>query len=1506
MRPSAMAVAFQSADLSLFYATDRSLGDLPVLVFYGASTTVNSTLNNSRIQVHVYSLAGFRSFPRVTIAPTSALYTAVTHLPTELQGDEVYRGLAIGLLSYFRSIPTAKASALKDLAACNHGRHASADIFNEIHAAQLAAQMADSCRASEIAESLKILSLPQTSSWIDLDVIVPAGIIQNLLRRDGEVATDSIDDSHDLDPLLSRSYRSMIETFGEPALLSGGKLKRGSSRSQEAARSKSFTKEQKISLRREMCEFVDTEAHYVERISDLVESIAPSFAKKIAPKDWRLLFPGCNQSMLELHRRFHKEIQLVLDSTEGDAIKDIEGIDVEALPLVNITQGRKRDFTGATLFAKALMRCFPDFKSPYQDYLRASSRFSPLIAQLSNDISTGFPDRLREVGEQCLRSALIEPVQRLPRYGLLIDNMIERLPGLHPAITPLTKARETITDICALNNIEDEEMMNIGSVIRGEISGWPSSLNPQGHLITAVDVLELEPPFSSTSQKFPRMLLIFPGRIVLLRKQGGQAISARSLTARYNHSTSARNPLGDLVTTPSGESDLRFDTALDLANVTLTHSPDGEFFHLCELPLPEAAPHELLRRWTRHIFMENSYPRRAAQLAEEVAKARIQARYPSEVVQNDRVLFREVSATESHVGLIAAFSEKQSREQTKLGKYQLWLDHDGISRAAALAGTDAVVFKGNLTTDGNCTLSSTAEDGSRDSEKCAVNELSDRLLEKIRSTTNEQHFQTQESTAKRQIAFDASILRSLPLQVHRQDSKHKSFRPKSPVKLLSNLLGSSTSQGTEPKANRSLASFDTGAPALLIPTFGQGTMSESRASNPNQPPEQTRIAMVDNNTANYKSPLELLESTLFTYVMSLRSRSGNVVGKLLQSRVSADELTVNDLYNVLLEDPERHEAAAVVSVDVLFAAFEKFLKRAWRERMGPILSPSVVKEMQSNLDAGKPAIFAQQFRLRLEEMSPQNKRAFAAILKLLADLLDASGNDGDRGVLTASFAEALILVGNPHDYVMLLDRLVDDYDSLFEDVVDPGGSSTSATSSLSRTRSFNTSSLSSNASSLRRRLGLGGTLTRENSKHEPESKVASIWRTLSKNTRTQIDYAPQPSLSTPSLIRSRSTDTDVRMLPTLRPISRDRPPTAGSANSDSSHSRPGSSHLKTGGLSSIGEQTPTRSHVLIKKKRRSSLSDLQSLKPIESPLQTMNSPRFPNPQGVSQVGYPSPTPTKQLVRPQVSHQTPQRSGIPRFSSPASKENSPSPDRLPATAAKAAPTSPGSVTIMSYTPHRREGSKSHIPAPRTGLSERAWPPNAKATPAQMTQPPPQKWRVQSPQKLRQRMHEDQKAQSEAQASLQAEMRQIGEELSALKRPGSSSQSAGGVSAKTIPEVSVLHSRLEALTTKLQTFMTDQTAQGTAFRSELDTSVAVSDRKARKLDQLYREANAENEALYDRFNDELGKVLARIRKGDGVEELRSKLGEAQGEVGRLRSENAKLKREVVGLKSLSGVD
>lgn len=69
----------------------------------------------------------------------------------------------------------------------------------------------------------------------------------------------------------------------------------------------------------------------------------------------------------------------------------------------------------------------------------------------------------------------------------------------------------------------------------------------------------------------------------------------------------------------------------------------------------------------------------------------------------------------------------------------------------------------------------------------------------------------------------------------------------------------------------------------------------------------------------------------------------------------------------------------------------------------------------------------------------------------------------------------------------------------------------------------------------------------------------------------------------------------------------------------------------------------------------------------------------------------------------------------------------------------------------------------------------------------------------------------------------------------------------------------------------------------------------------MDQLYRDMNAENEALYARFNEELEKVERSVRKGKGMETVDQRMKAAEEEAARLRKENARLKREVAGLKA-----
>lgn len=66
-----------------------------------------------------------------------------------------------------------------------------------------------------------------------------------------------------------------------------------------------------------------------------------------------------------------------------------------------------------------------------------------------------------------------------------------------------------------------------------------------------------------------------------------------------------------------------------------------------------------------------------------------------------------------------------------------------------------------------------------------------------------------------------------------------------------------------------------------------------------QNPSDTNVGLVEASGAKIKDTFGLLEDTFAAYVVALRSRSGNVVGKVLRGRAGADELVVNELYNVL-------------------------------------------------------------------------------------------------------------------------------------------------------------------------------------------------------------------------------------------------------------------------------------------------------------------------------------------------------------------------------------------------------------------------------------------------------------------------------------------------------------------------------------------------------------------------------------------------------------------------------
>ncbi|KAF2248631.1 hypothetical protein BU26DRAFT_518851 [Trematosphaeria pertusa] len=1511
--------ALSANDLSLFYTTDELLSSSPVLVFYGPTATTTQA-THSRIQAHVFTPAGLQNFARLIISPTAAFYNAVTCLPREEQGDEICRGLAFSLYKYYVELPAEVKSAWEKQYSSMSRLPSAPKLFSESHAAMVAARMVKIQNAEDVIIDVRHALGEQTLSWLDLDVVLPQGSIQKL---DNARESAQFDESED-DVLQQRygPYGPLVKLFGETAFIPTSKLRRAPSKPTGLNRSQSFSRKHKENLRREMCELLDTEENYVSKVHELVNSVAVDFRQKAklksfsstSPSEQALkgLFPPSLDKILDVNSKFLDAIRNVLEETENDAIQDIEQAadDVFVAPL----RGQKdpSDVTGALAVAKALVEWFPQFGDCYTDYMAAHADFSQLLKSFMKDNTSSFSKRVYETGEQRLMSMLIEPVQRLPRYNLYIDNIVKQLPIRHPAIKTFLKARDIVSEICSRDG-PSAQQIKVFDRLRKLVFSWPPTLNPQGRLITTIDFVELSAPYhgelhgpSTTAGIF----LVFADSLVMLHKPNSCTTTARSLMADLDNPRFAE--------TFSGSAELIFHQQLKLADVFLSEHSEGSILQLLS-PTPSSSqpgrPRSRDRQniGTRMFYLQGAYEGKAHRCVEEVTKAKVEGRYPEAERESQTW---EVRSVFGDLNLYSAISEDtggQSVEgRREPAKVRIMVEASKFPQPVRVGdyGIELTISVSVLE-GGFYLLDIAGVNGYATRDKLTSVEFLPVLTKRLGNFFQLRNNIKNPALTDAYLFRNQQILKSLKLRLEDggdgQDSKS---RPHSPVKMLSNLFGGSVGkEGGTKKLQRNPASLGD-IPRMAPPLQPPPSRTHSRDGEMSRPTSSSKTIGFNGNTARLDSPARL-EETLATLILALHARKGNIVGRSIRARAVADELAVNEVYNSLLENPSNLDLASQSSVDVLFAAFEKFLNVAWREKMGPVLSPATLVSLQMKSDSMYPGEFEDFFRTTFHELAPQNQRSLRAIIKLLAELLDGMGNDGDRGILTAAFAEIVVTEGNANDYISLIDRFIQDIDALFP--AQQSGVNTPNYGSVdSKGRSTVAGSMTSNTS-LRKRFGFG-TLTRENSKSENESKVGSLWRSLSKNSHGAESQPPSVSKAGPaSLGRSNSTDTNVRASP-KRPVSRDRPTVLGAFAFEGQQS-PGRSFL--GALGTIGEVPSTAGPP--RKKRRSSLSDLKTLQDADdAPTWSSQTPRTPRRPESSQPNArqtsASPrTPSRTTPSP-IKH-----SSIPtptRLGSPMRKENSPANalERVGTVRPKsmtAKPEAKEEVTIKSYSPSKkRTESVSGIPtlkATHSGLSERPisgntvkLPPSTPRSPtkASSSASPPKKLKMQSPQKLRERLQTQQRDIETASKDLQSELSAIGHELSFQRTPRLTTQSSAPPS---LSDPKSLESRVALLEKHLKTTLESLSTRTSAIAQDVSTSLQVSESRAKHLDQLYRDMNAENEALYARFNEELEKVERSVRKGRGNEELDRRMKASEEEATRLRKENARLKREVAGLKA-----
>ena len=152
-------------------------------------------------------------------------------------------------------------------------------------------------------------------------------------------------------------------------------------------------------------------------------------------------------------------------------------------------------------------------------------------------------------------------------------------------------------------------------------------------------------------------------------------------------------------------------------------------------------------------------------------------------------------------------------------------------------------------------------------------------------------------SAQAHISYHQKIVETLPIRMRVEEAQTRRFRPLSPVKVLSNFLGSPVKESFTTSKDIINDSFAKPTPTMLPP--GRVPQRSSSQNKPAEASSRGKMTLVDVTTTDGRDSIGHLEKTFSAYSVALRSRGGNVVGKVLRGRASADELAVNELYNTL-------------------------------------------------------------------------------------------------------------------------------------------------------------------------------------------------------------------------------------------------------------------------------------------------------------------------------------------------------------------------------------------------------------------------------------------------------------------------------------------------------------------------------------------------------------------------------------------------------------------------------
>jgi len=172
-------------------------------------------------------------------------------------------------------------------------------------------------------------------------------------------------------------------------------------------------------------ELIDTEQRYINNLEILLNVYLPALEDVVAPRDLRLLFPAQLEPLLERHRELLGRMEEREESPFAGTIGNIFN---------QLCNGGNSEFVNTY---SAYMNEFRVAMQTLAKYEQSSLEFKQLLLKCQHTCGCK---------GLSLSAYLLTPIQRLPRYELLLKELLKHTPLNHPDNYYLGEAVENLRE----------------------------------------------------------------------------------------------------------------------------------------------------------------------------------------------------------------------------------------------------------------------------------------------------------------------------------------------------------------------------------------------------------------------------------------------------------------------------------------------------------------------------------------------------------------------------------------------------------------------------------------------------------------------------------------------------------------------------------------------------------------------------------------------------------------------------------------------------------------------------------------------------------------------------------------------------------------------------------------------------------------------------------------------------------------------------------------------------